>query len=63
MRRQIALCIGNDDYQYTCLEKLKCAANDAQAMRDKLSTMGYDVQCYTNLDCKSMHRAVDEFEK
>lgn len=32
MRRQIALCIGNDDYQYSCLNKLECAVNDCNAM-------------------------------
>lgn len=32
MRRQIALCIGNDDYQYSCLNKLECAVNDCNAI-------------------------------
>lgn len=63
MRKQIALCIGNDEYQYPCLTKLSCASNDACSMSEKLSTMGYETQCYTNLDCKKMHQAVDEFEK
>lgn len=62
MRKQIALCIGNDDYQYTCLRKLSCAVNDSQAVGDKLTALGFDVICKKNLDRSGMYAAVDDFE-
>lgn len=62
MRKQIALCIGNDDYQYSCLNKLKCAVNDCNAVAEKLQTLNFDVKAYNNLDRSAMHVAVDDFE-
>ena len=62
MRRQIALCIGNDDYQYSCLNKLECAVNDCNAIAEKLRTLNFDVKSYNNLDRDAMHTAVDDFE-
>lgn len=62
MRKQIALCIGNDDYQYACLSKLVCAINDCREIAGKLETLNFDVLCYENLDRIAMHTAIDEFE-
>lgn len=62
MRKQIALCIGNDEYQYTCLNKLQCAAKDCAAITEKLSSLDFDVMSYNNLDRITMHKVVDEFE-
>lgn len=62
MRRQIALCIGNDDYQYSCLPKLSCAVNDAASVSDMLQTLGYDTKLYSNLNRDEMHIALDEFQ-
>ena len=62
MRRQIALCIGNDDYQYSCLNKLECAVNDCNAIAEKLRTLNFYVKSYNNLDRDAMHTAVDDFE-
>lgn len=62
MRKQIALCIGNDDYQFPCLNKLKCASNDAIAVSEKLKMLNFDVITHTNLDRNSMHSVVDDFE-
>ena len=55
MRRQIALCIGNDDYQYSCLNKLGCAVNDCNAIAEKLRTLNFEVKSYNNLDRNAMH--------
>ncbi len=62
MRKQIAICIGNNNYKYECLNKLKCAENDCQAMAEKLTTLNFDVQLYKNLNREEMHKVVDDFE-
>lgn len=62
MKKQLALCIGNDDYKYSCLSKLKCAVNDANAIAEKLIKLNFDVIVQSNLDRKGMHEAVDDFE-
>ena len=62
MRRQIALCIGNDNYQDSCLKKLTCAVNDATAISEKLRQLNYDVYLKVNLNSEEMHRTIDEFE-
>ncbi len=62
MRKQIALCIGNDEYQYTCLNKLQCAVNDCEAVAEKLRSLDFDVMSYNNLNHDTMHKVVDEFE-
>lgn len=62
MRRQIALCIGNDDYQYECLNKLNCAVNDCKTIAAKLQSLNFDVYYYVNLNRESMHKVIDEFE-
>lgn len=62
MRRQIALCIGNNEYQYDCLNKLSCAVNDCVAISEKLTNLKFDVLCYSDADRTTMHKAVDDFE-
>lgn len=62
MRRQIALCIGNDNYQDSCLNKLSCAVNDATDISKKLEQLNYDVNLKVNLNSEAMHRVIDEFE-
>lgn len=63
MKKQLALCIGNDDYQYSCLPKLNSAINDAVAVAEKLQLLNYDVLLHTNLDRNQLHTAVDKFEE
>ena len=62
MRKQIALCIGNNDYQFDCLNKLECATNDCVAISEKLTNLNFDVLCYENADRTTMYRAIDDFE-
>ncbi len=62
MRKQIALCIGNNNYQYDCLNKLECAINDCEAISNKLTNLNFEVLCYSDLDRVAMHTAVDDFE-
>ncbi len=62
MRKQIALCIGNDDYRFACLSKLDCAINDCRAISNKLENLKFDVLCYENLDRTTMHKVIDDFE-
>ncbi len=62
MRNQIALCIGNNDYQYSCLNKLKCAINDCNDISSKLGHLNFDVFSYNDLDRNAMHKAIDDFE-
>ncbi len=50
MRKQIALCIGNNNYQFDCLNKLDCAINDCLAISEKLTNLNFDVFCYENAD-------------
>jgi len=63
MRKQIALCIGNDDYQYSCLSKLQCAKNDCRAVAEKLKELSFEVMQYNNLNRTSMYEAIDRFEQ
>ena len=62
MRKQIALCIGNNDYKYNCLNKLDCAINDCIAISEKLTNLNFEVFCYENADRTTMHAAIDDFE-
>jgi len=62
MRKQIALCIGNNDYQFKCLSKLDCAINDCKTISEKLGNLQFDVFSHENLDRASMHKAIDDFE-
>ncbi len=63
MAKQLALCIGNNDYQYSCLSKLNCAVNDAKAIAERLKTRGFDVIEYSDLNRNEMHEAIDDFEE
>lgn len=62
MRKQIALCIGNNDYQYSCLEKLKGAINDATAVAQKLKELNFDVELICDATRETLHNAIDKFE-
>lgn len=50
--KKLAICIGNNDYQY--IGALKYAVSDAEAMKEKLSMLDFEVQLYKNLDRDSM---------
>ncbi|MCL2153685.1 MAG: caspase family protein [Oscillospiraceae bacterium] len=63
MLKKIALCIGNDDYQFSCLGKLQCAVKDSRSMALKLRTLGFDVVEFSNLKRVEMHQAIEDFEK
>lgn len=58
MRKQIALCIGNDNYQYSCFPKLTCAVNDAAAISEKLEQLNYTVNLKCDLTSEEMYRAL-----
>lgn len=62
MKKQLALCIGNDNYLYSCLPKLRCAINDATSVAQKLESLNYEVLLYTDLDREKIHKAIDDFE-
>lgn len=57
--KKIALCIGNNDYEY--LAKLSFAVNDAKAISEKLQNIGFDVICKTNLTLRDMAYEIGAF--
>jgi len=57
--KRVALVIGNDAYQG--VPKLEKAANDATAVGKELAKVGFEVMSYTNLDRRSMNRAINKF--
>lgn len=59
--RRVALVIGNDNYQN--VEKLRNAANDANAMARELRDVGFEVLLHSNLDRRGMRVAVRNFAK
>ena len=61
MKKQIALCIGNQDYKN--FEKLSCAVNDCQCMSNKLDALGFVVYSYENLSREDMFSIADSFEE
>ena len=63
MKKQIALCIGNDNYQFDCLNKLKCAVNDSQAIAEKLSMLNFEVYSLSNVNREQLFSAVSDFAK
>lgn len=63
MKKQIALCIGNNDYMFPCLPKLNCAVNDAIALAEKLKQLNFDVIAYKNLKRHEIYTAVEKFEE
>ena len=62
MKKQIALCIGNNDYN-ECLGKLKSAVSDATLLAEKLTSLNFDVDLQLNLSSEAMHKKIDAFEK
>lgn len=61
MCKQIALCIGNNNYEF--MTKLCCAVNDANDIASKLCNLKYEVDVVVDGDTKNMCLALDEFEK
>ncbi len=59
MRKQIALCIGNNNYEY--MSKLQCAVNDATAINQKLEALNFDTELCLNANAKDMCMALDRF--
>lgn len=57
--RRVALVIGNNDYQN--VPKLEKAVNDAQAVSQALSKIGFEVMYLPNAGQKKMNQAVNEF--
>ncbi len=57
--KKIALCIGNNDYEY--LAKLSFAVNDAKAISEKLQNIGFDVICKQNLSLLEMSSVIGSF--
>lgn len=60
-QRRIALVIGNDEYEE--ISTLEKAVNDAVAVSQDLSAMGFQVTTARNIGRRAMSRAVNEFEK
>ncbi|MEM7463416.1 MAG: caspase family protein [Pseudomonadota bacterium] len=60
-QRRIALVIGNDEYEE--ISSLEKAVNDAVAISQSLSDMGFEVTTARNIGRRAMSRAVNEFEK
>ena len=56
---RLALVIGNDDYAN--ITRLKKAVNDANAVGEKLSGMGFEVTFATNVARRDMNRAIQNF--
>ncbi len=56
--KRVALVIGNSRYN---INNLKNPENDAQAMRDALAALGFEVDYFSNLDQKSMVQHVFDF--
>lgn len=57
--RRVALVIGNNDYQN--VPKLEKAVNDAKAVSQALSKIGFEVMYLPNAGQKKMNQAVNEF--
>ncbi len=56
--KRVALVIGNSHYN---IGNLKNPENDAQAIRNALTALGFEVDYFTNLDQKSMVQHVFDF--
>ncbi|QIP13105.1 caspase family protein [Spirosoma aureum] len=57
--KRLALVIGNADYPSS--NRLTNPANDANDMAEALKNVGFEVMIHTNMDVRSMRRAIDEF--
>ncbi len=58
-QKRIALVIGNAAYQH--ITPLNNSANDARLMSKTLSSLGFEVMCFTDLDRKSMTDKIYDF--
>lgn len=54
--KRYALCIGNNDYEI--LTKIKYAVDDAKAVSEKLSTLGFDADLFLNLNASELDEKV-----
>ena len=61
LAKRVALVIGNDSYE--SVPKLQKARNDAIAMGEALTKMGFDVLSARDVGRRAMSRALAEFEK
>lgn len=61
MENRIALCIGNNDYEY--LPQLLCAKNDAERIGESLCKLGYETTVKINLNRTEMGNIIFEFAK
>lgn len=59
MEKRIALCIGNNNYEY--LRQLLCAENDAKRIGESLCKLGYETMVKTNLNRTEMGNIIFEF--
>lgn len=59
--KRLALCIGNQDYQY--LPKLSCAIADAEAMKEALDKLGFETALNLNLNNEDFTRFIYSFEE
>ncbi len=57
--KQIAICIGNNEYEF--LPKLNCAVNDAKAVSEVLSNLGFETSCECNLNRSKMVSVLSTF--
>ncbi len=60
-QRRMALVIGNDDYE--SVARLEKAVNDAEAIAEHLTGIGFNVTLARDIGRRAMSRAVLEFEK
>ncbi|MCB1461955.1 MAG: caspase family protein, partial [Nitratireductor sp.] len=60
-QRRMALVIGNNDYE--SISKLEKALNDADAIAEHLTGIGFTVTLAKDIGRRAMSRAVLEFEK
>ena len=58
-RRRLALVIGNDNY--SSMQRLNNAVNDAKSMSDALRQANFEVMSYSNLDKRRMEEALHNF--
>lgn len=59
--KRFALCIGNDNY--THMQKLDSAINDAKAIAEKLQNLGFDVSVSTDTDLLTLIEVLSELEQ
>ena len=58
--KRLALCIGNQDYEF--LPKLNCAVADAVSMEEVLKELGFDTMIGTDLNREDMANKIFEFQ-